>query len=52
MTRLFEEVNGRLEEMSLIVGRNLRLDLKQSKQVKFSPVGGLSSKGGRAVARS
>jgi hypothetical protein len=26
MTKLFEEVRGRLEEMSLIVGRNLGLD--------------------------
>jgi hypothetical protein len=48
MTKLFEEVSGRLEEMSLIVGRNLGLDLK-SKTLKFSPAAQPARKSGRAA---
>ena len=51
MTQLFEEVRGRLEEMSLIVGRNLELDLK-SKELKFSPVAQPAIKSGREVVGS
>jgi len=50
MTRLFEEVSGHLEEMSLIVGRNLRLALDSSKVVKFSPLTPPATKRGRAPA--
>ncbi len=55
MTRLYEEVASRLEEMGFIVGRKLQMDLS-SKVVKFSPAprsakGGPGAKGGAKAKR-
>jgi hypothetical protein len=36
MRRLYEEVNARLEEMSLITARNIGLDLSNGKNLKFA----------------
>jgi hypothetical protein len=49
MTQLFEEVRGRLEEMSLVVGRNLKLNLA-TKELKFSPLAQPARKTGGATA--
>ena len=39
MTRLYEEVLTRLEEMAMITARNLGLDPRSVFEVRFSPVG-------------
>ncbi len=38
MARLYEEVQGRLKEMSLIVARNLRMTLTAQTKVMLRPV--------------
>jgi hypothetical protein len=39
MARLYEEVTGRLEEMALIVARNLGLETRDQMQSMFVPAG-------------
>jgi len=39
MTRLYEEVLTRLEEMAMITARNLGLDPRALLEVRFSPLG-------------
>ena len=38
MTRLYEEVVTRLEEMAMIVGRTLKIDAGEGSTVLFSPL--------------
>jgi hypothetical protein len=40
MTRLYEEVFTRLEEMAMITARAIRLDARAAFAVKFNPVAG------------
>ena len=39
MARLYEEVQGRLREMSLIVARNLGMQISERTKVMLRPVG-------------
>ena len=49
MARLYEEVQGRLREMSLIVARNLGMEISERTRVMLRPV---SVKGDESAASS